>query len=162
MNKLSQHKMTSKIGPLYLVASDKGLQGIFWKPQLKFLQDISENKFIKKAVIEIEEYLDGSRKNFTTTLDIQGTEFQKRVWLELTRIPFGETRSYKEIAIKLNDSNASRAVGTANGKNPLSLIIPCHRVISSDGSLGGYAGGLDIKTKLLALERVTLKLNSPK
>jgi methylated-DNA-[protein]-cysteine S-methyltransferase len=155
--KLTQYKMNSSIGPLYLVASDVGLQGVFWKPILTHSVVEAENNHIKTAVSELEEYLEGTRVHFTISLDIQGTDFQKRVWSELTKIPFGETRSYKDIAIKLKDKNASRAVGTANGRNPLSLIIPCHRVISSDGSLGGYAGGLDRKIHLLRLEKIILK-----
>jgi methylated-DNA-[protein]-cysteine S-methyltransferase len=151
--KQSQWKMDSKIGPLYLVASEIGLQGIFWRPKLKEFESSLQNSFIITAIKEIEEYLAGARKKFSVQLDIQGTEFQKRVWLELCKIPYGETRSYKDLAIELKDKNASRAVGTANGKNPLSLIVPCDRVRSSDGSLGGYAGGLEIKTKLLMLEK---------
>lgn len=149
-----QWKMDSIIGPLYLVASEIGLQGIFWKPrQIEY----SSHPIINVAIKEIEEFLQGKRVEFSVPLDIQGTQFQKRVWKELSKIPYGETRSYKDIAVKIQDKNASRAVGTANGKNPLSLILPCHRVISSDGSLGGYAGGLDIKIKLLELEKTTLK-----
>jgi methylated-DNA-[protein]-cysteine S-methyltransferase len=157
-----QWKMDSNIGPLYIVASEVGLQGIFWKPRPVENLSLLNNPIIKKAVKEIEEFLNGKRFEFTVTLDIQGTDFQKRVWRELSAIPYGETRSYKEIAIKLNDKNASRAVGTANGKNPLSLVLPCHRVIASDGTLGGYAGGLDIKVKLLNLEKSILTSKSPK
>lgn len=149
---IEQYKMQSSIGPLYLVASSMGLQGIFWLPKGIEVKKIPKNKFILQAKDELEEYLIGERKKFTVPLDIIGSAFQKKVWSELSAIPYGETRSYKDIALKLHDRNASRAVGTANGKNPLSLIVPCHRVISSDGSLGGYAGGLEIKIKLLKLE----------
>ena len=116
-------------------------------------KDPDISRVMSQAVTEINEYLGGLRKDFSIPLLPEGTEFQKRVWDELKKIPYGETRSYKEIAICLKDKNASRAVGTANGKNPLSLIVPCHRVITSSGKLGGYAGGLAIKTKLLALEK---------
>ena len=155
MNTL-QMKIESSIGPLYLVASTVGLQGIFWKKQnapITMGKNNAEEIILKKTIAQIEEYLAGKRKEFELPLDIIGTDFQKKVWQQLTKIPYGETRSYKDIAIALKDENASRAVGTANGRNPLSIIVPCHRVISSDGSMGGYAGGLDIKKMLLELER---------
>ena len=150
---IEQYTMRSSIGPLYLVASTEGLQGIFWRPKAIEMTKKPSNPHILQAIDEVGEYLLGRRKDFNVKLDIVGSDFQKKVWKQLCHIPYGETRSYKDIAIKLNDKNASRAVGTANGKNPLSLIVPCHRVIASDGTLGGYAGGLDIKTKLLQLER---------
>ena len=149
--------MESSIGPLYLVANDHGLEGIFWKKRPVKVVDSLKGKdkahlILRQAISEIEEYLEGRREVFDVPLDPQGTEFQKRVWKELSKIPYGKTYSYKDIAKKLNQENASRAVGTANGKNPLSLIVPCHRVINANGKLGGYAGGLSIKQKLLALE----------
>ncbi len=157
MNKF-QWKMQSSIGPLYLTVNKIGLVAILWKkantPMLKFLDDNSaESKIMLQAITEINEYLKGERRKFSIKLLPEGTEFQQRVWNELKKIPYGETRSYKDIAICLNDKNASRAVGAANGKNPISLIVPCHRVIITSGSLGGYAGGLAIKTILLELER---------
>ena len=103
-------------------------------------------------MFQLDEYLRGERKEFEIPLDIQGTDFQKKVWRELLRIPYGETRSYKDIARALKDEKASRAVGTANGQNPLCIIVPCHRVIASNGSLSGYLGGLGMKKKLLSLE----------
>lgn len=142
--------MNSKIGRLYLVASEKGLQGVFWKKQPV---PIKETKILSTAVRQLEQYLDGKRKAFDLPLDVQGTAFQKLVWNELSRIPFGKTYSYKEIAAKIKNAKAFRAVGTANGKNPLCIIVPCHRVIAADGSLGGYSGGLATKTKLLGLEQ---------
>jgi methylated-DNA-[protein]-cysteine S-methyltransferase len=156
-----QIKMESKIGPLYLVASADGLQGVFWKQRpvefySKTIQSSDFNqaalKHLERAGNQIEEYLSGRRKSFDLVLDIKGTDFQKRVWQELSMIPYGTTYSYKQLAIKVENQKACRAVGTANGRNPLSLIIPCHRVIASDGTLGGYAGGLPIKEKLLRLE----------
>lgn len=152
----SQMKIESKIGPLYLVGSEKGLQGVFWEKQnvpMASGEGGKETELLKKAAIQIEEYLDGKRRDFELSLDAEGTDFQKKVWMELMKIPYGETRSYKEIAIALKDENASRAVGTANGQNPLCIIVPCHRVISSDGSMGGYSGGLSIKERLLGLEK---------
>jgi len=151
---LIQLKMDSKIGKLYLVASGKGLKGVFWdKQDLPFSNKGPELEILHQAQKQIREYLEATRKKFSIPLDIEGSSFQKKVWARLTQIPYGETRSYKDIANELNDKNASRAVGAANGKNPLCIIVPCHRVISSDGSLGGYSGGLDRKTKLLNLER---------
>ncbi len=102
---------------------------------------------------EIMEYLNGKRKSFDIKYEINGTEFQKKVWKELTNIPYGETRSYKEIAVAVGNPKASRAVGMANNKNPIAIIVPCHRVIGSDGKLVGYAGGLDMKRALLTLEK---------
>ncbi|MBC7713424.1 MAG: methylated-DNA--[protein]-cysteine S-methyltransferase [Rhizobacter sp.] len=158
MNKI-QFIMNSTIGKLYLVASDKGLTGLFWEikdfPIVQNLKGKSPAiRILKKAQKEVTEYLSGERVDFNLPLDLEGTDFQKKVWAELLRIPYGKTRSYKDIAKKLKDENASRAVGTANGKNPVSLIVPCHRVINTGGSLGGYAGGLHIKTHLLNLEKL--------
>lgn len=155
MTKL-QMKMDSKIGPLYLVGSENALHGIFWEkwqvPMVDGSQTTSEI-FLKKAAHQIEEYLSGRRRQFDLPLAPEGTEFQKRVWAELSKIPYGETRSYKDVATALNDPKASRAVGTANGANPLCIVVPCHRVVSADGSLGGYSGGLAVKKALLSLEQ---------
>lgn len=153
-----QFKMKSDIGPLFLVANEKGLEGIFWKKQTALMVKTLSSKdpatkILIQAKLEIEEYLEGKRMKFSVSLNPKGTEFQKRVWAQLAKIPYGSTCSYKEIAEKINQAKACRAVGTANGKNPLSLIVPCHRVIASDGTLGGYAGGLKIKAKLLKLEK---------
>ena len=151
-----QKKINTKIGHLYLVASEKGLKGVFWKEQSVLRVEgssLEATQILLKAETQLIEYFDGIRKNFELPLDIEGTDFQKKVWKQLCKIPYGKTNSYKEIAMKLMNEGASRAVGTANGKNPLSIIIPCHRVISSDGTLGGYAGGLNIKIKLINLEK---------
>lgn len=150
--------MESKIGSLYLVCSEQGLHGVFWKKQtVPMLNEKAsvEATWFTKTLTQLEEYLDGKRKVFELPLCAEGTDFQKKVWHELMKIPYGQTRSYKEIAVALSDANASRAVGNANGKNPISIIVPCHRVISSDGSMGGYAGGLDTKQKLLSLEELS-------
>ncbi|MDR3477848.1 MAG: methylated-DNA--[protein]-cysteine S-methyltransferase [Gammaproteobacteria bacterium] len=157
MSKL-QMQMESKIGSLYLVCSEQGLHGVFWKKQtVPMLNEKAsvEATWFTKTLTQLEEYLDGKRKVFELPLCAEGTDFQKKVWHELMKIPYGQTRSYKEIAVALSDANASRAVGNANGKNPISIIVPCHRVISSDGSMGGYAGGLDTKQKLLSLEELS-------
>lgn len=154
MMEKAQRKVDSKIGPLFIVASEKALLGVFWKDQKipKEKSGSPESKMLDKAEKQLNEYLNGQRKSFDIPLMLEGTEFQKRVWAELQKIPYGETRSYKQIAAALKDPNASRAVGTANGRNPMSLIVPCHRVINAGGKLGGYAGGLPIKKILLDLE----------
>ena len=114
-----------------------------------------KNEFIDRIIDEIREYLKGIRKDFTIygLTCLKGTDFQKRVWQELLNIPYGQTRTYKEIAVAIGNEKAVRAVATTIGKNPLMIIIPCHRVIGSDGKLRGYAYGLDIKENLLALEK---------
>jgi methylated-DNA-[protein]-cysteine S-methyltransferase len=101
---------------------------------------------------QLEEYFAGRRRQFDLPLDLHGTEFQKRCWQELLKIPYGETRSYADVARAIGKPSAVRAVGLANGQNPIAIIVPCHRVIGSDGSLTGYGGGLETKRKLLELE----------
>ncbi len=155
---MKQWELRSCLGPLFLVASEKGLTGIYWKkravPLLPSLEgDDPEEVILKKASSQLNEYFEGNRKAFDLPLDIQGTPFQMQVWNELSKIPFGETMSYSAIAIRLKNKKAVRAVGAANGRNPLSIIIPCHRVIAATGKLTGYAGGLSNKEKLLHLER---------
>ncbi|HEY8444834.1 MAG TPA: methylated-DNA--[protein]-cysteine S-methyltransferase [Bacilli bacterium] len=120
---------------------------------VKEIKKGEENSLLKQAFIEISEYLDGKRKNFTFNTNPKGTSFQKQVWNALLTIPYGTTCSYKDIAIKINNPKAYRAVGLANNKNPIMIVIPCHRVIGSNGKLVGYAGGLNIKEQLLKLER---------
>jgi methylated-DNA-[protein]-cysteine S-methyltransferase len=156
--KKSQCLFNSPVGRLYLVASEKGLQGIFWKkqpaPMAKTLKEAgAEIKILARAARELGAYFGGQLKKFEVPLDLSGTPFQKKVWSALARIPYSETRSYRDVAAKIGNAKAVRAVGSANGKNPVCIIVPCHRVISSDGSLGGYSGGLHVKTKLLELER---------
>jgi O-6-methylguanine DNA methyltransferase len=107
----------------------------------------------RPAISQLLEYLEGKRTAFDLALDLRGTPFQKRVWAALLQIPYGETRSYQEIARAVGSPRAVRAVGAANGANPASLVVPCHRVIASDGTLGGYGGGLELKARLLAMER---------
>lgn len=150
---LQQSKIETEIGVIYLVASDRALKGVFWHKPAGPLTETKDSKILTWAEKEIRDYLAGRLQRFTIPLDPDGTEFQQRVWLELRRIPYGKTKSYKDIATSLGTPKACRAVGTANGKNPLSIIVPCHRVIASDGTLGGYAGGLPRKEKLLGIER---------
>lgn len=116
------------------------------------------NKVLKKVRDELHEYFKGEREAFTVDIDFEyyGTEFQQSVWKNLYEIPFGTTISYKTLAEQTGGANYSRAVANANGKNPVSIIVPCHRVIQSDGTLGGYTGGLDKKKYLLQLENVIL------
>jgi len=150
--------MPTVIGKLKLIASDKGLAAILWendKPSRVRLGPLTENKnhpILLQAERELAEYLDGKRKEFSVQLDPAGTPFQSKVWEALEKIPFGETRSYGEIAREIGNSKAARAVGAAIGRNPVSVMVPCHRVIGSSGDLTGFAGGLKIKERLLALE----------
>jgi methylated-DNA-[protein]-cysteine S-methyltransferase len=115
----------------------------------------AETPLIQKAAAQIKEYFDGKRKQFKLPLAMHGTEFQLAVWHALQDIPYGETRSYKEIAASIGRPKAVRAVGMANNRNPISIIVPCHRVIGHDGKLVGYGGGLPLKQYLLELERAT-------
>ncbi len=156
---LTQWKMFSPIGPLYLVASSQGLQGVYWQPQdIPITKSLHEDSLavgiFARAEMQLREYFEGKRKEFQIPLDIQGTDFQKMVWCELQKIPYGTTTSYKSIAKNVSSEKAVRAVGTANGRNPLSIIVPCHRVIASNGALSGYAGGVHIKERLLQLEQL--------
>lgn len=153
----AQWKMETPIGPLYLVASEVGLQKlVFTKCKEPFVKDLNSNqsevKFLKQAVLELREYFSGKRKKFSISLDVHGTPFQEKVWKQLSKIPYGKTVSYSDVAKGIKNDKAVRAVGTANGRNPISIIVPCHRVIAADGTLGGYGGGLSKKTKLLQLE----------
>ncbi|QDK44548.1 methylated-DNA--[protein]-cysteine S-methyltransferase [Bdellovibrio sp. ZAP7] len=156
---LIQKKLETKIGPMFLVVSENGLRGLLWRKQnVPMIPGTAKMEaLLLKVEQEIAEYLSGSRKSFSIPLDVEGTEFQKRVWNELAKIPYGETKSYKQIATALKDANACRAVGTANGRNPVSIIVPCHRVIAASGKLAGYAGGIEVKKALLKIEGLTLR-----
>jgi len=114
---------------------------------------IEETFLIKMAASQLSEYLAGARQEFELPLEPVGTAFQQRVWKALKDIPYGETRSYKEIAQSIDHAKAARAVGMANNKNPLMILVPCHRVIGANGKLVGYAGGLDVKSTLLGMEK---------
>uniref|UniRef100_UPI002600A88F methylated-DNA--[protein]-cysteine S-methyltransferase n=1 Tax=Sphingomonas sp. TaxID=28214 RepID=UPI002600A88F len=151
--------MPSPVGDLKLVASERGLSAILWEndsPDRVHLGAMTEdegNPILVEAQRQITAYFAGQLTEFTVPLEFHGTDFQKSVWAALLTIPFGETRSYGEIARQIGRPTAYRAVGAANGKNPISIIAPCHRVIGSNGSLTGFAGGLDAKELLLGLER---------
>jgi methylated-DNA-[protein]-cysteine S-methyltransferase len=161
--------MDSTIGPLFLAASGRGLVALEFDARLPGQQSIRPNprhlreeakgfRFEESArpmrlyVDELEEYFAGKRREFTFPLDLRGTDFQLACWRALLAIPYGETRSYADIARAVRKPNAFRAVGMANNRNPIAIVVPCHRVIASDGTLCGYGGGLDLKRKLLELE----------
>ncbi|MDB5687231.1 MAG: cysteine methyltransferase [Rhizorhabdus sp.] len=148
----------SPVGKLTLVASGKGLAAILWEnddPERVRLSPVVEDvghPILVETGRQLQAYFAGDLRAFTVPLDFNGTAFQKRVWAALLTIPFGETRSYGEIARQIGHPTASRAVGAANGRNPISIIAPCHRVIGSTGKLTGFAGGLAAKELLLGLE----------
>ena len=150
--------MESPVGNLTLVASDQGLAAILWEnddPRRVRVSTTSEDRthpVLLETERQLSEYFDKKRKSFSVDLDFAGTDFQKKVWRALLTIPYGETRSYGQIAEQIGSPKAVRAVGAANGKNPISIIAPCHRVIGSTGKLTGFAGGLEVKERLLALE----------
>lgn len=140
------------VGTIQIICDEEGILGLEFgseapKEGLKKSTDL-----IKKTVFQLNEYLIGERTEFDLPLKPEGTAFQKKVWEALCTIPYGQTRSYKEIAVQIGNEKACRAVGMANNRNPISIIIPCHRVIGADKSLVGYGGGLNIKVKLLNLE----------
>lgn len=150
--------VSSPVGNLKVVASDKGLVAILWEnddPKRVRLDDVKEfphHPMLRRVEAELSEYFAGTRNTFSLPLDMRGTPFQKKVWEALVRIPFGETRTYGQLAAQLGRPGASRAVGAANGRNPVSIVVPCHRVIGSTGKLTGFAGGLKAKAHLLDLE----------
>ncbi|MER6039107.1 methylated-DNA--[protein]-cysteine S-methyltransferase [Streptomyces sp. NPDC001835] len=157
---MKQHTVTdSPYGPLTLVAEDGVLCGLYMagqrhRPPEETFGDPDDTPFAE-AREQLSAYFAGELKEFTLELRLSGTPFQRGVWDRLTRIPYGETRSYGELATELGNPKASRAVGLANGRNPIGIIVPCHRVIGAAGSLTGYGGGLDRKRRLLDFERGT-------
>ncbi len=160
--RLSYTYLESPIGTLLLAGDSKGLQQILFstdgrpaRPDPEWIEDFSP---LAAVISQLKAYFAGELETFDLSLFPQGTPFQKRVWSELQKIPYGKTISYGELARRIGNPNASRAVGLANGSNPISIVIPCHRVIGSNGKLTGHGGGLPIKEKLLALERRQLRL----
>ncbi|ALJ11790.1 methylated-DNA--[protein]-cysteine S-methyltransferase [Sphingopyxis macrogoltabida] len=149
----------SPVGELTLVANAEGLAAILWendrpgRVRLGPLTEDDKHPVLVETERQLGEYFAGERREFDVPLSFAGSDFQKRVWRALLAIPFGETRSYGEIADQLGNAGASRAVGAANGRNPISIIAPCHRVVGSTGKLTGFAGGLEAKAFLLELER---------
>ncbi len=158
----SYKMIASPVGELKLIASDKGLAAILWenddpkRVRIGPLVEAPDNPFLVETERQLGAYFAGKLTAFTVPLDFNGTDFQKSVWAALLEIPFGETRSYAEIARRLGRPTAFRAVGAANGKNPISIIAPCHRVLGSNGALTGFAGGLAAKQYLLGIEGARL------
>ncbi|NOV30698.1 MULTISPECIES: methylated-DNA--[protein]-cysteine S-methyltransferase [Methylomonas] len=148
----------SPVGELKLVASDQGLMAILWandnpnRVPLGSMKRDDANPVLIQTRLQLEQYFAGKRQRFVLPLNFVGTDFQKLVWQSLLTIPFGETRSYGQIALQIGKPKAARAVGTANGRNPISIVIPCHRVIGSNGELTGFAGGLKAKAYLIEIE----------
>jgi O-6-methylguanine DNA methyltransferase len=174
MEALHSTMFISPVGPLFLAASNQGLVALEFDARLPGQQTIRPNPRDLRAehkrernravqfeesvavmlpyVRELEEYFAGERREFTFTLDLRGTDFQLACWRALVAIPYGETRTYADIARAVGRPQGFRAVGMANNRNPVAIVVPCHRVIASDGTLCGYGGGLDVKRKLLELE----------
>ncbi len=158
MPQLACTTIASPVGRLLLVATDAALVAILWEKDdparvpLGALTEDDAHPVLVEAARQLREYFAGTRTRFTVPLDFTGTAFQREVWQALLTIPFGETRSYRQIAEQIGRPAAVRAVGAANGRNPISIITPCHRVIGTDGKLTGFAGGLDAKAYLLTLE----------
>ncbi len=150
--------IASPVGALKLVASERGLSAVLWendnpkRVRLGELVGSPDHPVLLQAERELAEYFAGDRTAFSLPLDAGGSDFQKKVWSALSTIPYGATRSYGELAREIGAPKASRAVGAANGRNPLSIVVPCHRTIGSNGSLTGFAGGLETKRQLLSLE----------
>jgi methylated-DNA-[protein]-cysteine S-methyltransferase len=155
--------MDSPVGRLRLIASNMSLVGIWFEGGRDAARDRStlvkeRSEIINRTRIQLEEYFRGERREFDLPLAPRGTEFQRRVWERLQRINYGATTTYGVLAAELGNARASRAVGLANGSNPIPIVIPCHRVIGADGSLTGFGGGLPIKSALLELERAQVQL----
>lgn len=148
--------MESPVGPLLLAGNREGLSRIVFPIDGRAASPGAGwrrgSPALSEAIRQLGEYFDGERTEFDLPLAPDGTEFQRRVWQELRRIPYGRTISYGELARRVGNPRASRAVGAANGKNPISIVVPCHRVIGADGSLTGFGGGLPVKRRLLQLE----------
>jgi methylated-DNA-[protein]-cysteine S-methyltransferase len=141
----------SPVGTLEIDASERGISSLYFLD--KTIAATRPAGPLKACFAQLKEYFEGNRRLFSLDIDLQGTDFQKKVWNELLKIPFGETISYRELSRRVGDVKAIRAVGSANGRNPVSIIVPCHRVIGSNGKLTGYGGGLWRKRWLLEFER---------
>jgi methylated-DNA-[protein]-cysteine S-methyltransferase len=159
--------MPSPVGKLTLVASDAGLVAVLWPEEregrvpLAGVSAAGGHSVFDAAAKQLTEYFAGRRRAFALPLDPRGTAFQRAVWAALSEIPYGETRSYGDIARKIGRRSAVRAVGAANGRNPLSIIVPCHRVVGQGGALTGFAGGLAAKRYLLDLEKAVPSIPAP-
>ncbi len=152
-------RIKSPVGELTLIANANALVAILWendKPNRVRIADVESkpnHPILEKTAKQLSQYFSGKRTQFEIDFEFYGTEFQKKVWRALTEIPYGETQTYLQIAKKIRSPKSCRAVGAANGKNPISLMVPCHRVIGSNGNLTGFAGGLKAKKYLLDLEK---------
>ena len=165
-------RFDTPIGPMLAAESQGGLCRLCLPGESKNFFDWAAKKYpgavveegcselLKNTRQQLEEYFSGARKTFSITLDLKGTVFQRRVWHILMQIPYGSTASYKDVAMAAGNPAAVRAVGQANNKNPVPVIVPCHRVVGSDGKLVGYGGGLDIKRRLLELEGIKVRKES--
>ncbi|WP_180055579.1 methylated-DNA--[protein]-cysteine S-methyltransferase [Acinetobacter sp. YH12142] len=157
---LSYQFLDSPVGQLKLVAHETALVAVLWENEnpnrvrLAALVEDLQHPILLKTAQQLNEYFAGKRQQFDLPLDFEGTAFQQQVWQALLTIPFGETRSYKQIAAQIGNVKAVRAVGAANGKNPISIIAPCHRVVGANGKLVGFAGGLEKKEILLKIEKL--------
>jgi methylated-DNA-[protein]-cysteine S-methyltransferase len=165
--RLFYKEIESPVGKLKLVATADALVAVLWQREERNRVKLdaatldSQQPILLETERQLSEYFSGGRTEFDLPLQPDGSEFQKKVWRALREIPFGETRSYIELATALGSSKAARAVGAANSKNPLSIIVPCHRVVGADGSLTGFAGGIETKAALLAHEtRSAVSMNS--
>jgi methylated-DNA-[protein]-cysteine S-methyltransferase len=160
-------RMASPVGRLTLVAGYEGLAAILWEDdrpsRVGVYLDVQDDRHpvLLETERQLREYFAGRRTEFALTLDISGTTFQRAVWDALRTIPFGETRSYGDIARQIDRPTAARAIGAASGRNPVSIVTPCHRVVGSSGGLTGFAGGLEAKARLLALEGHAGRLAPP-
>jgi methylated-DNA-[protein]-cysteine S-methyltransferase len=160
---LHRTRIETPVGDLVLLASDVGLRAVLWGDEPlrrvggavtdESVVDDPTHRVLADAVAQLEEYFAGSRRQFDLPLDVRGTGFQHAAWRALLTIPFGDTASYGEQARRMGDVRKARAVGAANGRNPISIVVPCHRVVGADGSLTGFAGGMDAKAWLLDHER---------
>jgi methylated-DNA-[protein]-cysteine S-methyltransferase len=156
---LSYDQFESPQGTMILTATAKGLAGVYFKGQKHFpkqrdWQRDPRNALLNQAKRELAEYFAGKRTHFSVALDPQGTPFQRSVWKQIAKVGFGKTLTYGELAKRAGHPGSARAAGAATGRNPISIIVPCHRIMGSDGSLTGYAGGLGRKRALLVLERI--------
>lgn len=156
---LAYDKFESPHGPMLITATPKGLAGVYFRGQKHFPEKRDwrrdmRHPVLRKARRELEEYFAGRRTRFDVPLDPQGTEFQRKVWKAITRVGFGKTLTYGELAKRAGHPGSARAAGAATGRNPIGIIVPCHRIVGANGSLTGYAGGLNRKRALLALEGV--------
>lgn len=144
----------TEVGSVMIVDNGKAITNLYFRDKDSIKEDYNliETELIKKAYTQLVEYFNGKRKSFDIPIEPMGTEFQRKCWNALLEIPYGETRTYGQIAERIGNPKACRAVGLSNNKNPISIIVPCHRVIGANGKLVGYAGGLNVKEHLLKLE----------